>query len=222
MIVLGHRGVRAPGAPRENSLAAFAQALADGAAGVELDVRVCATGEPVLVHDPLLPDRRFVDRVAKRELPADVPTLDEALEACRGKIVNVELKGDVPNRPALAGAAARAIKRARGVEVIVSSFDPLLVGLSATLLPRVRRGILVGARTPRLATALPLAMRALVSGAHLEDRLATPGRIARLSRAGLRVVVWTVNDPARAVELRKLGAHVLITDRPREILSALD
>src|SRR4029453_13086438 len=48
-LVLGHRGASAD-AP-ENTLAAFRLARAQGADGVELDVRRCATGEVVVIHD---------------------------------------------------------------------------------------------------------------------------------------------------------------------------
>jgi glycerophosphoryl diester phosphodiesterase len=40
-------------------------------------------------------------------------------------------------------------------------------------------------------------------------------------RKGLRVGVWTVNDPREAVDLVALGAASIITDRPGDILTAL-
>jgi glycerophosphoryl diester phosphodiesterase len=40
-------------------------------------------------------------------------------------------------------------------------------------------------------------------------------------RHGYRVNTWTVNDPARAVELRNLGVDCIITDTPDVILAAL-
>jgi hypothetical protein len=50
--------------------------------------------EAVLWHDPKLPDGRVVARSGRGSLA----TLDEALEVCRGKIVNVEVKADLPRR----------------------------------------------------------------------------------------------------------------------------
>ncbi|MFY9620534.1 MAG: glycerophosphodiester phosphodiesterase family protein [Pyrinomonadaceae bacterium] len=49
---MGHRGASAL-AP-ENTLAAFARALADGADGIELDVRLAKDGVPVVIHDATL------------------------------------------------------------------------------------------------------------------------------------------------------------------------
>lgn len=51
-LVIGHRGASAL-AP-ENTLGAFLRALADGAHGVELDVRLARDGTPVVIHDATL------------------------------------------------------------------------------------------------------------------------------------------------------------------------
>ena len=51
-LIIGHRGASAL-AP-ENTVVAFARALTDGAAGVELDVRLASDGVPVVIHDASL------------------------------------------------------------------------------------------------------------------------------------------------------------------------
>jgi glycerophosphoryl diester phosphodiesterase len=233
--VLGHRGVRGlrgEAMPAENTVEAFARAIADGADGVELDVRLSRDGRAVVVHDPTLArntggvDRRAVHEVDAAALasPAGgvrVPTLEEALDACRGRIVNVELKADVPARAALARAAVAAVRRAPRVEVVWSSFHPMLVLAAALLDPGAPRAILVGGRTRRLATSLPLAMRRLVTAAHVEDAACTDARVGRLARAGLRVAAWTVNDVERALSLVRAGVAWIITDRPADIVRAL-
>jgi len=232
VIVLGHRGGRGDGWPAENSLEAFQRALDEGADGVELDVRLCASGEPVLLHDPSLTrvtggvDTRPVHAVPRHELPslaggARVPDLASALDLLRGRIVNVEVKADVPAELPLVRAVARAIARAPGTEVVVSSFDPAIVLAFAVLAPRVPRAMLVGARTPRLAAALPLALRPAIVAAHLDEAIITPSRGERLRRAGLRVVAWTVNDAARAAALAAMGVRWLITDDPKALVASV-
>lgn len=52
MLLLAHRGASAD-AP-ENTLAAFQEAVAQGADGVELDAMVCGSGEVVVCHDETL------------------------------------------------------------------------------------------------------------------------------------------------------------------------
>ncbi len=51
-LIIGHRGASAL-AP-ENTIAAFANALRDGADGVEFDVRLSSDGVPIVIHDATL------------------------------------------------------------------------------------------------------------------------------------------------------------------------
>ena len=44
---------------------------------------------------------------------------------------------------------------------------------------------------------------------------------AKLRDAGLRAVIWTVNDPEEARRVRDLGAHAICTDHPERIAAAL-
>jgi glycerophosphoryl diester phosphodiesterase len=166
--------------------------------------------EAVLWHDPKLPNDRIIARSGRGSLA----TLDEALEVCRGKIVNVEVKADLPRRFALLRAVARSIARARDVHVVMSSFDPALVLGMVALSPKTPRAILVGDRTSRLSVALPRALRRFVIAAHVQDGALTARVVDRLTALGLRVVAWTVNDPARARALAKMGVEWVITDQP--------
>ena len=240
-MVLGHRGGRGEGWPAENSLAAFARAIAEGADGVELDVRLTADRVPVVFHDPWLARGSAgaaapcVSRVTAEELPrlADgerIPRLVEALDALRGHVVNVEIKtdvaalsllGNVPDRLRIVQATVAAVNRAPGAEVLFSSFDPLVVMALAAMAPRVPRAILVDVSVARAATAVVLAMKPVVVAAHVHDQLLTPARAERLTRAGLRLATWGVHDPVRASELVALGVRWLITDAPAVLVRAL-
>lgn len=197
-------------------------------------MRFAGDGEVVCVHDADLRratggrDARRVAAVPLAELPRlaggeRIPTLAEALEVCAGKVVNVEVKSEeVPGFLDLSRAVARVLAEHAGrAEVVVSSFDPRVVVAMAALAPRVPRGMLVGDRTARLATALPLALRPIVSAAHVDAVLLTPERIARLLGSGLRVAAWTVNDPSLARALRDAGVATIITDRPGEMVAAV-
>src|SRR5262245_47642901 len=120
-IVLAHRGASAH-AP-ENTVAAFAQAVAFGADGVELDVRASADGALAVLHDADLPDGRPVAAVVAGELPASACLLDAALEACGPLLVNVEIKADGPGGGVPLVAPVAAACRSWGGRVLVSSFD---------------------------------------------------------------------------------------------------
>src|SRR4051812_25832757 len=51
-LIIGHRGASAV-AP-ENTMAAFREAIAVGAHGIEFDVRLASDGMPVVIHDSAL------------------------------------------------------------------------------------------------------------------------------------------------------------------------
>ena len=243
-LVIGHRGVRRAGIV-ENTIPAFAAALREGAEAVELDVRVCATGEPVVLHDPTLEhvtggaDRRAVADLALDDLtrvplvpaehdggegPFRVPTLAEVLSFARerGLPVNVELKRDAPSRTAIVRAVARLLDRWDPAHaLLISSFDPAMLAGFAALVPRLPRAILVH-RTRyhplHAATSLPLGAAAV----HLARTLTRPDLVRSLLARGLAVNVWTVNDGAEARDLAALGVDALISDAPGEVRAALE
>ena len=94
--VMAHRG--ASKAEPENTVAAFQRAGAMGAHAVELDVRRTSDGVLVVHHNPHLHDLRLIAATPYADLPDAVPTLGEALDACAGMWVNVEIKND-PEEP---------------------------------------------------------------------------------------------------------------------------
>jgi glycerophosphoryl diester phosphodiesterase len=213
VLVVGHRGGRGPGWPRENTLPAFERARGEGARAIELDVRTCGTGEAVVLHDPTTAS--FAELRAR-----GVPTLDEAL-AWAGDhdvAVNVEMKHDVPSRLALVARLRPVLRRTRA-DVLLSSFDPLLLVAAAGAFPTLPRALLTARhQRPRVPTALarPPYTRAL----HLERTQTQPAAIARYRARGLRVGVWTVNDPTEATDLAALGVATLITDCPGTLVAA--
>ncbi len=96
--VFAHRGASA--ARPENTLDAFRHARELGADWVELDVRAHrATTRFVVHHDAHLPDGRALGRPRSAELPASVPTLDEALDACAGLLASTSRSRTTPATP---------------------------------------------------------------------------------------------------------------------------
>src|SRR5947209_7355929 len=148
-LVLGHRGASRVFA--ENSLAAFAGARALGADGVELDVRRTADAQLVIHHDPNVDSVAIFEQpfAALRNAYPDIPTLGEALEACAGMLVNVEIKclpwepdADTPDR-AVVRAVVELVRGQSNVppaDVIVSSFDLGAVDASRTFAPEMATG----------------------------------------------------------------------------------
>jgi glycerophosphoryl diester phosphodiesterase len=238
LILFGHRGAsaRAP----ENTLAAFERAVRDGAGAIECDVQICADGTPVILHDATV-DRTTDGRGAiarltmaqVRRLDAGawfdrrfrgerIPTLEEALEFARGRcLINLELKaapgaGARAGDAAIAAAVAAALRRAgdRG-PVLLSSFSAATLAATRAALPRARLALLAS----RSLRGLHAAHRRLrLHAVHPHLRLADARRFAAARREGLRIHVWTVNDPTLAARIAARGADGLMTDDPAAIL----
>lgn len=242
--IIGHRGVRAAGSrdaavPPENTIPAFEQALREHAEGIELDVRVCATGELVVLHDPTLAgvtagaDTRAAVSLSWSDLArvplagldpsARVPLLIEVLAFARARDlpVNIELKRDAPSRTAIVRAAASLLGAWDPAHaILVSSFDPIMLAGLALLAPRVPRAILVHHEQWR-RTALLAGGPLRVDAVHLEYTLVTQERVARFHAAGKLVNAWTVNDVDEAKRLAAAGVDGLITDVPGLLHAAL-
>jgi glycerophosphoryl diester phosphodiesterase len=220
--VIAHRGASrlAP----ENTVEAFQRAVAVGADAVELDVRRTADGVLVVHHDARVADRRVIGETLFRDLPGYVPTLGDALDACAGAWVDIEIKND-EREP---------------------DFDPLdrvAVDVLATLAERGAGRWLLSCF--RLATldrcrlvdpAIPTAWLTFEIGqdtvAMLADKghtainpwepTVTPEQVARCHDAGILVNAWTCNDPARFLALAAAGVDGIITDVPDVMRTALD
>ncbi|HTO98767.1 MAG TPA: glycerophosphodiester phosphodiesterase family protein [Myxococcales bacterium] len=229
-LIWAHRGASAE-AP-ENTLAAFALALRQGADGVELDAQRCATGEVVVVHDDSLARTAGHPGLVTatpwstvRGLDAGgwkgaafrgerVPLLAEVLESFP-RLVNVELKCDRADDRGLTAEVVRVVRGAKAEDrVLLSSFNPLCLARARLLAPGLPRAMLFERQQSwplRSALAAPLVgARAL----HPERVLATPSRIARWRRRGYSVACWTVDDPEEAGRLHLGGVSGIITNRP--------
>lgn len=223
-LVLGHRG--SPARAPENTLLAFRLALQEGADGVELDVQPAGDGAPVVIHDPTL-DRTTDGRgavaamswtgvSAARSGGEPVPRLEwvAAWAAESGAWLNVEIKS-----PGAEAASIAAIEAAGVLDrTFFSSFLPDVVARVRELAPHAARFLLA----ERWDDATRATTRRLgIRGVCLHHSAATPAALAELRGAGLEVVVWTVDDPARLRELLRAGIMGVITNHPARGVEAL-
>jgi glycerophosphoryl diester phosphodiesterase len=212
MLVLAHRGANrlAP----ENTVPAMRRAMELGADGVELDVHRTADGQLVVRHDAesragVLGALTLAE--IRSALP-EVPTLAEVLDVCRGGLVNVEVKD--PDPRAVDVLAGILDARGRVDDVLVSSFQLATVDRVRAVAPGVPTGFLTFGIDPLEALA--------TAEAHGHDAvhpdvwsLGGPLLSAVTERArqrGLRVNVWTVNDPDELRRLETAGVDAVITD----------
>jgi glycerophosphoryl diester phosphodiesterase len=177
-------------------------------------VRTCRTGEVVVHHDPTT---RSLDELRAEGVPTLAAALAWAVE--RDVAVNVEMKHDVPSRLILLDRLRPILRRAQG-DILLSSFDPLLLAGAAVAFPALRRALLT-TRVQRPYLPRAIAIPPYVHALHVERTQTQPEALARYRRRGLRVGAWTVNDPSEARDLAALGVATLITDSPGVLLAAL-
>jgi len=199
--VIAHRG--ACWEEPENSLAAFRRAIELGADYVEFDVQASRDGELVVVHDPV--------RVPRAALPPGVPTLDETLAECAGRIgLAVELKEPRLHRRHDLVRRTLAALDAHGVDpdaLLVLSFDPRALEQVRRLRPELRTVLHLGRRPDPAAAAR-------FWGVGFQDRAARPRALALAEGLGLATTVFTVNEEPRIRELARLGVTGIFSDRP--------
>lgn len=216
-LVFAHRGVSKEFP--ENTIEAFGAARFRGADGVELDARCMADGGVAVHHDARLADGRAIITLDRAQLPTTVPSLAEALEACEGLIVNIELK-NMPGEPDFDPAnsvADRVVKIVKqlGFEanVLVSSFNLSSIERVHQLEPSIQTAWLlfdVGTIDDQIAQARDRGHVAINPPASRTNA----AMVAAAHAQGLRVNVWTVDDPERMEQLIVDGVDGLITNVP--------
>lgn len=211
MEIIAHRG--APRQHPENTLPSFRQALAWGADGIELDVRLTRDAVVVVHHDPAprAPGAPLLSTLTADELrryqPApgvEIPTLEAVLAAVGGQaIVYVEIKDPGIEENVLAVLARSPTRCA------VHGFDHRVARRFASLAPQIPTGALMSSYLVDPAAALRAAgARDWWQEWPFIDRLL----VDRIHDAGGRVIAWTVNDPSTARSLADMGVDGICTD----------
>ncbi len=224
VVIVAHRG--AAGKAPENTLAAVRQAIADGADWVEIDVQETADGRVIVVHDSdfmklagvptkvwegSFEEIRRIDVggwFAPEFAGERVPTLEEVLEAVRGRaglVIELKYYGhdqaleqrvvDLVEAAGLADQVAVMSLKNDGIRKIRALRPAWTVGL----LSAKAVGDLTRVDADFLAVNTGMARRGFIRRAHA---------------AGKQVFVWTVNDPVAMSRMISLGVDGVITDEP--------
>jgi glycerophosphoryl diester phosphodiesterase len=232
-IIIAHRGASAH-AP-ENTLAAFELALAQNADAIELDAKLSADGQVVVIHDATI-DRttgshgrvKDLSFMQLRALEAGsffsekyrgerIPTLEEVFEAVgKRTFINVELTNYSTPRDSLAEMVCKLVKKF-GLQnyVMFSSFFASNLSKARAFLPDVPRGLLafngfLGAWARSFGFAFG---RYHALHPYLTD--VTPQQVQRVHRLNRRIHVWTVNAAEDMRRLFRWGVDGIFTDDPQ-------
>jgi glycerophosphoryl diester phosphodiesterase len=227
---IAHRGAGklAP----ENTLAAFRVGAGHGYRAFECDVKLSADGVPFLLHDSTLErttpelgiagDRPWSDlsrldagRWHSRAFAGEpIPTLHAIAAFClhNGHALNIEIKpteGHETQTGTVVAHEAARLWTGQAVPPLLSSFQAQSLAAAQAAEPQLPRALLLDSlRIGWFDEAQALGCVAVVTNHRVMDAAV----IAQLHSAGLRALVYTVNDPDRAQALLAQGIDGIITD----------
>jgi glycerophosphoryl diester phosphodiesterase len=238
-LIIGHRGAKMH--YPENTIGSMLEAHSQGAHGIEFDVRLCKSGEVIVIHDLAL-ERTTNGRGDVNELTLDqirtvdagkgekIPTLHEVFEALNTAttggmpfVFNVELKNNETVGDGLEVAVAKVVEQHKmGDRVVFSSFSPSAILEIRKYAPNVPRGFLYyGEAATQSALSADLNTMGL-SFHHPYFRQITSDLMATLRERGLGVNTWTVNERADIAHMIEMGVTGIIGDSPITILEVLN
>jgi len=239
---IGHRGAAAYEPP--NTLRSFQRALDIGVDMIEFDVRWSADHQLVLIHDEELAETTnghgpvsAYTLTELRRLDAGkgerIPTLDEALELLRGRVLmNVDLKVIGYEEQVVGTLAAHGVQD----DVIISTQIPENLHRVRALAPHIQTGIsypedkggwsskpymapIVRLVLATMRATLPWRIHDLIvasqaRGTMLNHQVATRAVVDAVHRRGGLICVWTVDDPQTMARMRALGVDGIASNRP--------
>ncbi|MCX7597868.1 MAG: glycerophosphodiester phosphodiesterase family protein [Armatimonadetes bacterium] len=223
--LMAHRGNS--GLAPENTLAAFAKAVESGADWTELDVRLSADGEVVVMHDATV-DRTTNGTGAVAELTLAelkkldagswfgpdfsgerVPTLAEVIELVGRRIrLNVEIKS--ANNPLTVGKVIEALSAAGLLEQsMVCSFALEALLEARQLWPGGRIALISGR-----GQDLEIALRHGLPWFNVEYHAVDEALVRQAHEAGVKVSIWTMDEPQLWDYYAALGVDIICTSVP--------
>jgi glycerophosphoryl diester phosphodiesterase len=239
--IFAHRGASAY-AP-ENTLAAYDLAIRQGADAIELDAKLCADGEVVILHDqtvnrttngtgdisqlPLAEIKKldagsYFDSAFRGE---PIPTLAEVFETVGQRTyINVELTNYASVIDSLPEKATRLVKRyAVQKRVLFSSFNPIALIRAHRQLPEVPIGLLAMPGKKGAMARSWLGRLVGYQALHPELSDVTSSLVEDSHRRSKRVYVYTVNKEEEMRRLFILDVDGIFTNDPvlaRRVLAA--
>ncbi len=236
LINFAHRGSSA--ICPENTMAAFAKGLEQGATGIETDVQMTKDGRLVLIHDEsvarttgaegLVKDYTY-DELAKLDAGSwfgavfqgeRIPLLEELLELTKnhGTIVNIELKNGSIQYPELEKRVIETVRHYNMSEqIVISSFNHYSLVECKHIDPEIRTGLLYG---EGLYKPWEYAKLAKADALHAYHRAVLPEWVEEAKQHGVVYHPWTVNDEEQMKALIDAGVAGIITDYP-DVLGGL-
>jgi glycerophosphoryl diester phosphodiesterase len=230
--IFAHRGSSAY-AP-ENTLVAFKLAVAQHADGIELDAKLTADGQVVVMHDDTV-DRTTngtgqVNLLTLAELQRlnagskfppkfsseKIPSLEEVFETFGRKIfINVELKNYSSPTDELPEKVAALIKKYKLEEsVLLSSFNLIALIRARKSLSKIPLGFMTISGLADITMRTRLVRFGPLLALHPNYEDVSPYLIQAAHQAKCRIHPYTVNQPEMIRKLINAGVDGIFTDDP--------
>ena len=223
-ICIGHRG--ACGYEPENTLDSFETAISLGCQWIELDVYF-VTGELLVIHDDSLErttngkgDVMDSSLEYLRSLDAgngqQIPTLSEVVDLVDKRCaINIELKGPYTAESTSAYLNSLCANGWQEDHFLLSSF---YYGELAKADTRFRRGALFHKSVPdyfQITTQLD------AYSINLSIKLVAQKLVDEAHRHGLKVLVYTVNQPDDILRMINMGVDGVFSDYPDRVITVV-
>ena len=216
--IIAHRAGGNEGA--ENTVEGLDAAADLGAYGSEIDIQRTRDGAYVLLHDGdfkrVAGDERTPEEMSLKEirkLSVDgqpVPTIEEALEACKGRLVLfIELKGKTADRRMAEDVVEIIHKTGMEKECVVISLKYDLIDYIETNDPDIQTGFL-------LFTAFGNTAKLNCDYLGMEEESATEKTISSVHKQKKKMLVWTANEKRSQKHFLCTDADGIITDEVRQ------
>ena len=194
--------------------------------GVEFDVRRTADWFLVVHHDATVQEM-IISESPRRDLPDYLPTLDEAIRACRGVEVNIEIKNyRHDSEPTYDETGRFALEVATFVSehdlvnsTIISCFDLDTCVRVRDLNADLRVGWLLWNQP--LANSIARARELKLTSVHPVTSAVNRSGVDAAHAAGIAIYAWTAREPADVDALARWNVDGLITDDPTGALTVL-
>ncbi|MDP6682094.1 MAG: glycerophosphodiester phosphodiesterase [Desulfobacterales bacterium] len=227
---IGHRG--ACGHANENTIESFSKAIDFGCDMIEMDVKL--VGSTLMVFHDVDLERIFgIDKSVSECSYAEIrnltmqggdkiPTLEESLDFIDGRVkVNIELKG-----PYTAVAVVKLIEKYVETETwdykdfLVSSFSHTELSLVRQQSEEIQIGLLFDERHRDIIdsdVSLSIAKELNAWSVNVSGEVASEELVEVAHQHGMKVLVYTINDPEEIRTLKELGVDGIFSDFPERI-----
>lgn len=239
ILIYAHRG-GSWDAP-ENTMTAFREAVRQGGVDyLELDLHITRDGKIVVIHDDAVDrttngkgkvsemtlaqiehldagswfNRKFPEKAKPQFAGEKIPTLQTVIEFA--KTVPIKLYIETKTVKSARKDFERKVEEVLDEEgfdsfVVVQSFDVESLKRMKAINPNIKTALLVEHLTDE---TIELAKQISASEVAPNHESVKSLLVRRAHEAGLKVTVWTVDDPAEIKRLQEAGVDGIITNRP--------